>query len=486
MSTSLKSKTIGGFFWRFAERCGAQGVQFIVSLLLARILAPELFGVVALITVFTNILQVFIESGLGTALIQKKDADDLDFSTVFYFNILMCTVLYLVMFFAAPFIDKVIYEGQYENLTAYIRVMCLVLIISGVKNIQQAYVSRKMIFKRFFFATLGGTIVAAIVGIAMALNGFGVWAIIAQNLVNNGINTCVLWITVKWRPKLMFSFNRLKGLFSYGWKLLVSSLIDTVYNNLRQLLIGKYYSSNDLSFYNRGKQFPEVVVTNINTSIDSVLLPAMSKEQDDKAHVKAMTRRSIKTSSFIIWPIMMGLAATGENLITLILTDKWLSCVPYLYVFCFVYAFHPIHTANLNAIKAMGRSDIFLKLEIIKKAVGLILVFSTVFISVYALALSMAISTIISSFVNAFPNKKLLNYSYFEQIKDILPSIAISLFMAVVVYLIGLIKLPLAVILLIQICSGGIIYLGLSYLFKLESFTYLLGMIKNIIKSKRA
>ena len=481
MQKNLKSKTIGGFFWRFAERCGAQGVQFIVSIVLARLLAPELFGVIALITVFTNILQVFVDSGLGSALIQKKDADDLDFSSVFYFNFAMCSILYIAMFFLAPFIDKVIYNGEYDNLTTYIRVLSLVLVISGVKNIQQAYVSRKMIFKKFFFATLGGTIIAAIVGILMAYRGLGVWAIIAQNLVNKTIDTCVLWFTVKWRPKLMFSFKRLKGLWSYGWKLLCSALIDTVYNNLRQLLIGKFYTSSDLSFYNRGKQFPEVVVTNINTSIDSVLLPAMSKEQDDKTHVKAMTRRSIKTSSFIMWPLMMGLAAVGNNLISLILTDKWLPCVPYLYVFCFVYAFFPIHTANLNAIKAMGRSDVFLKLEIVKKTVGLILVFSTIFISVYAVALSMAISTVISSFINAYPNKKLLDYSYFEQIKDILPSIGIALFMAVVVYLIGLVKLPLIIILIIQLFAGAIIYLSLSYLFKLETFMYLLNMLKKVL-----
>ena len=366
---NIKNKTVSGLIWRFMERCGAQGVNFVVSIILARLLAPELYGTIALITVFTAILEIFVDSGMGNALIQKKDADDVDFSSVFYFNMLMCVVLYGVMFISAPYIAKFYKDSE---LTPIVRVMSLVLIISGLKNVQQAYVSRTMQFKRFFFATLGGTIVAAVVGIWMAYEGYGVWALVAQNLVNKVIDTTVLWFTVKWRPKLLFSIKRLKGLVSYGWKLLASSLLDTVYNNLRQLIIGKLYSSSDLAFYNRGKQFPNFVITNINTSIDSVLFPAMSSQQDDTERVRSMTRRSIKISSYIMWPLMMGLAFTATSIVSLVLTDKWLPCVPFLRIFCFVYVFFPIHTANLNAIKAMGRSDLFLKLEVIKKVIGLI------------------------------------------------------------------------------------------------------------------
>ncbi len=481
---NIKKSVVSGFFWRFAERCGAQGVGFVVSLILARLLAPELFGVVALITVFTSILQVFVDSGLGSALVQKKDADDLDFSTVFYFNFTMCTVLYALMFFFAPFIDKVIYNGKYENLTDYIRVLSLTLIISGVKNIQHAYVSRKMIFKRFFFATLGGTIIAAFVGIYMAFKGYGVWAIITQNLVNKTIDTCILWITVKWRPRLMFSFRRLKGLLSYGWKLLCSSLLDTIYNNIRQLLIGRFYTLESLSFYNRGKQFPEVIIGNVVTSIDSVLFPAMSKSQDNKNNVKLITRRSITVSSYIIWPMMMGIASTSNQLVKLILGDNWLPCVPFLCIFCINFAFIPLHTANLNAIKAMGRSDIFLKLEIIKKTVGFILLFLTLYISVYAMAISLLISNVINQVINSWPNRKLLGYTYFEQLKDILPSIVISFLMAVIVYTIGLIKLPLVVLLIIQIFAGIVFYIGFSYLIKDESFYYVFDMIKKFFNSR--
>lgn len=256
--------------WRFLERCGAQGVTFLVSIVLARLLDPSVYGTVALVTVFTAILQVFVDSGMGNALIQKKDADDLDFSSVFYFNLSACILLYVGMFFAAPLIASFY---NMPDLTPVVRVLSLTLIISGVKNVQKAYVSRNLLFKKFFFATLGGTIGAAVIGIWMAWKGYGVWALVAQHLFNATLDTIILWVTVKWRPKRVFSLERLKGLFSYGWKLLVSALLDTGYNNLRSLIIGKLYTSADLAFFNRGKQFPNLVVTNINTSIDSVLLP---------------------------------------------------------------------------------------------------------------------------------------------------------------------------------------------------------------------
>ena len=264
---------VKGFMWRFAERCGAQLVSFVVSIVLARILSPEDYGTIALVTVFTAILQVFVDSGLGTVLIQKKDADDLDFSSVFYFNFIVCLVLYAVMFLAAPYI-ALFYEDS--TLTSVIRVLSLTIVISGVKGIQQAYVSRNMLFKRFFFSTIGGTIFSAFLGIGMACAGFGVWALVAQQISNTAIDTLILWITVKWRPKKVFSWQRLKYLLSFGWKLLVSALLDTGYNNLRNLIIGKLYSPTDLAFYNQGDKFPKVIVTNINASIDSVLLPTMS------------------------------------------------------------------------------------------------------------------------------------------------------------------------------------------------------------------
>lgn len=469
-------KVFSNFIWRFAERCGAQLVTFIVSIVLARILTPSDYGTIALVTVFTTILQVFIDSGLSTALIQKKDADDLDFSSVFYFNFVICIILYLIMFVSAPFIAD-FYKDS--SLVSIVRVISLTLVISGVKGVQQSYVSRHMLFKRFFFSTLGGTIFSAVLGIIMAYAGFGVWAIVFQQLSNNAIDTLILWITVKWRPIKKFSWSRLKNLLSFGWKMLASSLLDTVYNNLRNMIIGKLYTSADLAFYNQGDKFPKLIVTNINTSIDSVLLPTMSNEQDNHVRVKDMTRRAIKISTYIMAPLMMGLAFCARPIVQLVLTDKWLPCVPYLQIFCVSYLFWPIHTANLNAVKAMGRSDLFLKLEIIKKFIGMILLVITMNISVMAMAYSLLISGLISQVINSWPNRYLLKYSYLDQIKDILPNILMSLIMGVFVYFISYLHLSVLASLIIQILLGGIIYLILSILTKNDSFIYLINILKS-------
>ena len=473
---------INNFIWRFAERCGAQLVTFIVSIVLARILTPEDYGVVALATVFTSILQVFVDSGLGTALIQKKNADDLDFSSVFYFNFVVCIVLYIIMFFTAPFIS-VFYNDS--SLTSIVRVASLTIVISGVKGIQQAYVSRNMLFKRFFFATLGGTIFSAFIGIGLAYAGFGVWAIVAQQLSNTAIDTLILWITVKWRPKKMFSIKRLKELLNFGWKLLVSSLFNTVYNNLRNLIIGKYYSSADLAYYNQGDKFPNLIVTNINSSIDSVLLPTLSSAQDEKNRVKSMTRRAIKTSTYIMAPLMMGLAFCATPIVRLILTEKWMPCVPYLQIFCITYMFWPIHTANLNAINAMGRSDYFLKLEIVKKAIGMLLLLSTMHFGVMVMAYSLLVTTVTSMIINSWPNKNLLGYSLKEQIIDIFPGIFLALLMGLAISLVRLLALPDIVTLAFQIPLGAMIYIGLSYVFKIEPFEYLLNMVKSTLKKNK-
>lgn len=478
---STNRDVVSNFIWRFAERCGAQGVSFIVSVVLARLLMPEDYGIIAIVTVFTSILQVFVDSGLGTALIQKKDADDVDFSTVFYFNVFFCSILYLLLFGGAPYIAAFY---QKEQLTSVIRVLGLTLLISGVKNIQQSYVSRQLLFKRFFFATLIGTICAAFVGIVMAVLGFGVWALVVQGLTNTAIDTVILWITVKWRPRRVFSLSRLRILFSFGWKMLCSSLLGTVYNNIRQLIIGKMYSSADLAFYNKGQQLPNLLVTNINSSIDSVLLPVMSRAQDERGHLKRMMRRSMTTSVYIMAPMMIGLAVVAEPLISLLLTDKWLPCVPFLRIFCISYIFQPIHTANLNAIKAMGRSDLFLKLEIVKKIIGIVLLICTMWLGVLAMAYSLLVSNLISVFINGSQNKKLLQYSYFEQLRDILPSLLLAAIMGVGVQAIKLLSLGTVVELFAQVMLGAAFYVFASHLLKLETFEYLKNMALSYLKRR--
>lgn len=470
-----RQNVFSNLVWRFLERTGAQAVSLVVAIVLARILSPDDYGVIALITVFINILNVFVDSGLGSALIQKKDADNIDFSTVFYTNVVFCTFLYFLLFLASPFIASFYSRPE---LTSIVRVLGVTVLVSGVKNIQQAYVSRTMQFRKFFFATLFGTIAAAVLGIWMAENGFGVWALVAQQLTNLSIDTIILWVTVRWRPSLVFSFSRLKGLFSYGWKLLVSALLDTVYNNLRNLIIGKRYSSEDLAFYAKGELFPKVIVSNINNSIDSVMLPAMSSEQDDRKRVKQMMRRAIKTSTFCIAPLMMGLAACAENVVKLLLTDKWLPCVPFLRIFCITYMFFPIHSANLNAIKAVGRSDLFLTLEIIKKVYGFIILVSTMWFGVMVMAYSLLLTSLLSQVTNAWPNKKLLDYGYIEQLKDILPGIMLAVFMGAAVYFMKFIPVVYWAQLLLQIAAGAALYvLGAKFL-RLEAYSYLTEILK--------
>lgn len=469
------------FIWRFAERCGAQIVTFIVSILLARILSPEDYGKIALITVFTTIMQVFVDSGLGTALIQKKDADDLDFSSVFYFNFFICIILYIIMYISAPYISDFYND---DSLTPLIKVISLTIIISGVKGIQQSYVSKNMMFKRFFYATLVGTIFSGILGVFLAYSGYGVWSIVFQQLSNTLIDTLILWCTVEWRPKNFFSWKRLKELLTFGWKMLVSSLIDTFYNNIRSLLIGRMYSSSDLAFYNQGDKFPNVIVNNINTSIDSVLLPAMASSQDDRNRVKNMTRRAIKISTYIMAPLMIGLAVCAKPIVQTILTDKWLPCVPFLRIFCISYLFYPVHTANLNAIKAMGRSDLFLKLEVAKKIVGMTLLFSTLSFGVMAIAYSLLVSTVTSMIINSFPNKRLLDYSFREQMIDIFPALFLSIVMGFLISIVKVFCLSSFQTLLIQILLGIIIYVLGSKFLHLESFEYLIQIGKSFIKSK--
>lgn len=480
-SSSSKNKIISSLVWKFFERGGTQAIQFVVQIVLARLLLPEVYGTVALVSVFITLAQVFVQSGLGTALIQKKDADNLDFSSVFYVSLAMATVLYAILFIAAPYIAGFYHD---EKLSSVLRTLGLILLFGAVNSIQNAYVSRHMMFKELFKRSIGALLISGIAGIAAAYAGLGVWALAIQQLVNQASITVIMWFTVKWRPTYAFSFERVKMLFSFGWKLLLSSLIDTLYRDLRTLIIGRIYTPATLGFYNRGQQFPQLIVSNVNGSIQSVMLPALSVHQDDKAKVKAMMRRAIVTSSFIIFPMMVGMAAVAEPLVKVLLTEKWLPAVPFLQIFCFSYMLWPIHTANLQAINAMGRSDIFLKLEVIKKIIGLVVLSVSVPVGVVAIALGGVVSGIISSFINAWPNRQLLDYSYAEQIKDILPSLGTSLLMGICVWLLGYLHLPAIALLMIQVLSGAIVYVTCAALFRIESFNYLRATIREFLDGR--
>ncbi len=481
MADNIKNKTISGLIWQYAEKCGAEIILFIVSIILARILTPEDYGVIGLITVFISIANVFATSGMGQALVQRKDPDSTDYSTVFFYSIVFSIILYVILFFTAPLI-----AGFYNEdvLVPVIRVLGLTVIINAINSVQTAYVQKTMQFKRFFYSSLVGTILSAVIGIVMAYSGCGVWALVGQQLSSRLINTVVLWMTVGWRPEWKFSFKKMGKLFSFGWKLLCSNLIDTVYKNIYSLTIGKFYSAGDLGFYNRGKQFPLLIINNINASINTVLFPVLAGAQDEKERLKAMTRRSIVTSTFLIFPAMAGLTVIAEPLVRVLLTDKWLPAVPFIQFCCFTYAFWPVNTANLQGIKALGKSGTLLWLEIIKKAIGIITLVATLPLGLMVMMTVRCVTTLFSTFINAYPNKKLMGYTYLEQIKDLLPSLILSLVMMGAIYPITLTPMAPILQIAVQVIVGVVLYFGLSKLFKVECLDYIIKTMKGYI-SKR-
>ncbi|NLL02118.1 MAG: lipopolysaccharide biosynthesis protein [Mollicutes bacterium] len=477
-----KTKVISSLFWKLMERGGTQGIQFIVQIILARLLLPEDFGAIAIVMVFISLAQVFVHSGLNTALIQSKDVDDVDFSSVFYLSLFVAALLYILIYFTA-FFTADFYRDPI--LIPVLRVLALTLFFGAFNSIQNAYISRNMMFKKLFYSSVGAILISGTTGIIAAYMGFGVWALVIQQLINQISITIIMWFTVKWRPKLIFSIKRVTKLFSFGWKLLASSLLNALYVDIRTLIIGRFYTPSVLGYYNRGQQFPKVIVSNISGSIQSVMLPTLSANQDNTKRVKEMMRRAIKTSSFMIFPMMIGMAVVAEPLVKIVLTDKWLPAVPFLQIFCASYALMPIHTANLQAINALGRSDIFLRLEIIKKIIGLIILVISLQFGVYAIALGQVISGIISTFINAYPNKELLFYSYKEQWIDIMPSLLLSIVMGSIVYLFNFLYLQAWKILFLQVALGAIFYIGLSKVLKVENLNYLIATIKEFANLRK-
>lgn len=476
-----KKTIISSLLWKFLERTGTQLTQFVVSIVLARILSPEDFGLVALVMIFITIANVFVQSGLNTALIQKKDADDLDFSSVFFASMAVACAIYVGLFFSAPAIADFYARSE---LVPVLRVLSLTLFLGAVNSIQVAYISKHMMFKKLFLRSVGAILPSAVLGIVLALCGFGVWALVWQQLSNVLLAIVVMWFSVKWRPSFQFSFERLKGLLGFGWKLLLSSLLDTGYSNLRGLIIGKVFAPAALAFYNRGEHIPFLVVNNINSSIQSVMLPSLSAIQDDRPQVKRLMRRAIVTSSFLIVPLMMGLAVSAKSVVLILLGEKWLQCVPFVQIYCAIFAFYPIHTSNLSAINALGRSDVFLKLEIIKKIFGISFLLAGLFIfmSPMGIAYGVLCNTLVSAFVNAHPNKKFLDYGYFEQMKDILPSFALAFVMGAGLWFLGTVEMPVYATFVLQVVFGICIYFGLAKLLHFECLDYLIQTVNDIRK----
>lgn len=485
MSTvSDSNKITKSVFWKMLERFGFYVVQFVLQIVLAVLLDPDDYGCLALMVIFTNLANVFIQRGFNAALIQNKDVTEEDYSSVFWVTISIAVSLYVVLFIAAPWIS-IVYKKP--NLTAPFRVICLLLFPGAYNSIQLAKASRSFDFRSIFLGSLSGSLLSGALGIFMAYKGFGLWALVAQTLSNLVFACIFMQFTTKWYPRLVCNIQRVKVLFRYGWKLLVSGLIDTGYADLCSLIVGIKYSTSMLGYYNRGQQFPMTINNVINGAVQSVMLPALSEKQGEADKAKALMRNSIIVSSFMVFPMMAGLAVIARPLVLLMLKEKWVECVPFLQISCITLAFYPVHSCNLQAINAMGRSDIFLKLEIYKKIFGLAVTAGAVlfFNTPLALAWSGVLTTIVACFINASPNKKLMNYSYVEQFKDYYPSILLSLFMCVCIYPISFLHLGNALTMVLQIVAGMAVYAIAAAVTKVPAFRMTMQIVRNILSKRK-
>lgn len=473
----LKGRVFSGLIWTFGEQFSSQAISFILSVVLARLLMPEEYGTITMTLVFINIANVFVTNGFGEALIQKKNATEDDFSTIFFCSISVAIILYFLLFIAAPHIASFY---QDTDLTAVLRVLAFKLPIAGISTVQRAYVQKHMQFKKFFFSTLGGTLFSGLLGIIMAYNGCGVWALVAQYMASSCIATIVMFFTVAWKPKLIFRKESAIELFKYAWKLTAASLINTIYNELRSLIIGRKYSTTDLAYYNRGNHIPSLAITNINSSISTVMFPAMAQTNDDQQKLKSISRRSMTVTAYIIFPIMAGLIGIGKPLVKLLLTEKWIPCVPYLYMACLYWSCQPVQTTNWQIIKAVGRSDLALRLEIYKKIIGFTLIFISMPFGVKAMAASNVLFAVISMMINILPNEKLIGYTFWEQFTDLAPSFLSSIIMCVAVLGIGYLPLPDILLIFLQVITGIILYLICSLVFKIDSFYYVINILRNM------
>lgn len=478
MSKGSHNSTLLNLGWKFAERFSAQLVSFVVSIILARLLDPSDYGTIAIVNIFITMANVFVSDGLGTALIQKKEADNLDFSSVLYFNVVMSAALYIILFFAAPYI-AFFYGNDYDILVPTLRVMGIRLIIAAINSVQQAYVSKKMIFKKFFVATLIGTIVSALVGIWMAYHGYGVWALVAQYITNSTIDTIVLYLSLRYFPGFGFSFSRIRKLISFGLANLGAGLLVATYTKIRELIVGKVYSAADLAYYNRAAQFPDLFMTNINASISAVLFPRLVLAQDNKVQVKVLMQKFIKLSTYILAPMLIGLAAVSKTIVVVLLTEKWMPCVVFLQFFCLNHVFRPMHTANIQALRAIGRNDIVLKLEIVKKSIELISLLLVMNISVKAIVINMVVMSFIFTGVNAYPVKKILDYSVKEQFCDVFPTLLMCGVMYVGVNSLNFVNFNIYLKLFAQITVGILIYWILSLVTKNKDYRSILEIAKS-------
>ena len=498
-SQSLKSKVTNGAMWTLLEKLSTQVVGFVVTMILARLLTPSDYGTVALTAIFFAVAGVLVDGGFGGALIQKKDADDLDFNSVFYMNLGLSVLAYFALFFAAPWIAD-FYKTP--ELVAIVRVAAISLIFNSISAIQNTELTKKMLFYLSFRVSLVTCFTSAVCGVTLAFLGYGVWALVWYSLTASFIGVITRWFIIAWRPKVMFSFQRLPPLFSFGWKMAVSGLLDTTFANINGLLIGKIYMKSDLAYVNRGYSLPSLAMNQVNDTLGRVSFPALVLMQDDKEKMRNAMRRMMQCSTFLVMPLMVGIAVCSHSILRFLFGPQWTPAAPYMMLACFTFALWPFHTINLKGIQALGRSDIFLKLEIVKKTSALVILLSSFRLGVLPwMAISAFVLGPFCVIVNAWPNKRLMNYTIKMQLRDVMPTVLICVAEAVVVLGVGLtsemmktmvriedggsrLMVFLGVKLVMQFVFGMGVFFGLAYVFRLKPMCEYAMMVATIVKHK--
>lgn len=483
---SNERKLTTSMFWSFGQSIGQQLVGIIVSTILARLIVPEAYGIIAAASVFTSIATSFTSGGFGNALIQKKDADYKDYNTMFWFNIVFSVAIYGVVFVSAPFLVNVFNSSfDRELLILVIRLLGIGIVLSSFNSFYRSILQKQLLFKKLFLLTLGGTVISACVGITLAYLGFGVWALITQNLVSYSINSVFFICFSKWKPKFYFSFERFKPMFFYGAKMMLSGLMITVYADISSLAIGNRYTSEDLAYYNKGINYPKLLALNIVTSINTALFPVMSKIQDLET-LKQLVRKFNRISAFIMTPMMIGFATVGSVFVKLLLTEKWNAAIPFLQICCINYAIQPIGMSSLQYLKAAGKATEYLVLDVIRKVVGIVLLVGTIILNkgVIYIAISEVVSNFIAIFINMYPGKKHIGYRIREQIADVLPKFLLSAVMVAVVWSVGRLNISLTVKLFVQILAGAVTYIGIAKLLRMQELDELISIAKRLLKKQ--
>lgn len=479
-----KVGVVSSLFWSFFERVGSQGISLVISIILARLVDIEDYGVIAAAQIFIQLATVFVSGGFGNALIQKKDATDKDYSTMFTFNIVFSVSLYVLIFLSAPYIVTVLNESyDYDLLVKVIRILGLGIVFSGYESFYRALLTKSLLFKKIFKLCIMGMVCSATIGITMAYKGYGVWALVTQSLLSLFFNCILFTISSSWKPKLYFSFIRFKPMFLFGAKLMLSSLFITVYADLTSLAIGNRYSEESLALYKKGVNFPKMLVLNIITAINTALFPVMAR-MDKLEEQKALVRKFNRLSAFIITPMMLGFAAIGGSFIEIVLTEKWLPCVVFLQITCINYAIQPIGMSSLQYLKASGKATEYLVLDIIRKVVGVILLGCAIALKkgIWLIAFSEVVSNFIAIFINMYPGKKHIDYKIKEQIADVLPKFILAGVMFGMVYAMNCLSINIYIKVILQILVGVIIYLAGAKVFRMKEVDEITNLAKDIFK----